>query len=354
MNRSLCGALALCSLTSASLASTGGAPLVLPRTPAPLHTGNAWTSARPDGHAPIGVMGDHRHAAGEWMVSYRFMRMEMDGSRDGSDRLTDQVVLAQGFSVTPTSMDMDMHMVGLMYAPTDQVTLMAMIPFLGSTMDHLTGMGGEFTTQSDGLGDIRLGGLIRLAEGEGTSLHLNANLSVPTGSLTERDDTPAGVSRLPFPMQIGSGTFDLQPGLTFLAQEDDWSWGAQGLHTLRLEDENDEGYRLGSRTDATAWASRKLSDRWSVSLRLAGARWGDIQGDDDTPPPPSFIPTADPKRRSGKRIDAGLGLNLLLSGGHRVALEALMPVYQDLDGPQLETDLTVVLGYQFAWGGSAH
>jgi hypothetical protein len=30
---------------------------------------------RPDGHAPLGVMGDHRHASGEWMLSYRFARM---------------------------------------------------------------------------------------------------------------------------------------------------------------------------------------------------------------------------------------------------------------------------------------
>ena len=44
-----------------------------------------WTSSRPDGHAPIGVMGDHRHEAGEIMFSYRFMYMNMDGSRDGAD-----------------------------------------------------------------------------------------------------------------------------------------------------------------------------------------------------------------------------------------------------------------------------
>ncbi|NBD18196.1 MAG: hypothetical protein GVY04_19270 [Cyanobacteria bacterium] len=32
-----------------------------------------WTSGRPDGHAPIGVMGDHVHGQGEWMLSYRYM-----------------------------------------------------------------------------------------------------------------------------------------------------------------------------------------------------------------------------------------------------------------------------------------
>ena len=39
-----------------------------------------WTAARPDGHAPISVMGDHMHAMGEWMVSYRYMTMDMEGT----------------------------------------------------------------------------------------------------------------------------------------------------------------------------------------------------------------------------------------------------------------------------------
>ena len=46
-----------------------------------------WTSARPDGHAPISVMGDHMHAKGEWMLSYRYMSMEMEGLLKGSDSL---------------------------------------------------------------------------------------------------------------------------------------------------------------------------------------------------------------------------------------------------------------------------
>ena len=43
-----------------------------------------WTAGRPDGHAPITVMADHMHAMGEWMLSYRFMTMDMEGLLDGS------------------------------------------------------------------------------------------------------------------------------------------------------------------------------------------------------------------------------------------------------------------------------
>ena len=47
-----------------------------------------WTAARPDGHAPISVMGDHMHAMGEWMVSYRYMTMDMEGLLHGSNEVS--------------------------------------------------------------------------------------------------------------------------------------------------------------------------------------------------------------------------------------------------------------------------
>ena len=53
-----------------------------------------WTSSRPDGHAPIGVMGDHTHGGQEAMFSYRFMQMNMAGSRVGSESVEDANIVA--------------------------------------------------------------------------------------------------------------------------------------------------------------------------------------------------------------------------------------------------------------------
>jgi len=39
--------------------------------------GDTPKQARPDSHAPIGVMGDHGHKTGEMMFSYRVMTMNM-------------------------------------------------------------------------------------------------------------------------------------------------------------------------------------------------------------------------------------------------------------------------------------
>jgi hypothetical protein len=71
-----------------------------------------WSASRADSHAPIGVMGDHRHEAGEVMLSYRFMYMNMEGSRDGSDAIDDSEIVSSsgyGFMVTPEKMTMSMH-----------------------------------------------------------------------------------------------------------------------------------------------------------------------------------------------------------------------------------------------------
>ena len=101
-----------------------------------------WTSSRPDGHAPIGVMADHTHEAGEFMLSYRYMRMYMQGSRDGTDAVASVDVL-DDFMVTPLEMPMNMHMAGLMFAPSDAVTLMGMVNFIDQSMDHATRTGGS-------------------------------------------------------------------------------------------------------------------------------------------------------------------------------------------------------------------
>lgn len=318
----------------------------------PVDEDHGHGAGRADGHAPIGVMGDHLHKAGEWMLSYRYMRMTMDGNRDGTDSLSAQDVLDQGYMVTPLDMTMEMHMFGAMFAPTDDVTLMAMVPFLRNEMDHLTGMGANFTTESEGLGDISVTALWRLFENDRDRAHLNLGLSLPTGSVDERDATPVNPSaKLPYPMQLGSGTTDLILGGTWTRTERAYSLGAQALATVRLG-ENDEDYTLGDLYQATVWGAYPVAESTSLSLRLAYVANGNIDGADPELNP-AMVPTADPDLRAGQRLDVGLGVNFLNGTGDlaglRAAAELLLPVYQDLDGPQLEVDSTLVLGLQYAF-----
>jgi len=313
----------------------------------------------PDDHAPISVMGDHNHKQGKWMSAYRYSGMKMEGNRSGTDNISTDEVL-DDFMVAPLKMNMDMHMFGLMYGATDKLTLMGMVPYVQKSMSLVNRMDVNFKTKTEGLSDIKLSGLYTVFESEtDASLHhgrqkllLNLGASLPTGSITERGDTPAGNNqKLPYPMQLGSGTVDPLIGLTYIHKYDDWSWGAQGNLILRIG-KNDQGYRLGNEFSATTWIARNLNHYSSLSFRLEGKSWGDINGEDDDLNP-MMVPTARTDLRGGERVDALIGLNLIAPqealAGHRLAAEFGLPVYQNLDGPQMETDYRFTLGWQWAF-----
>ena len=65
------------------------------------------------------------------------------------------------------------------------------------------------------------------------------------------------------------------------------------------------------------------------------------------------VTTAFNDNYGGERLDAILGVNLLGNTaalkGHRLALDVRLPLWQDLNGYQLETDYVVTLGWQKAW-----
>ena len=310
-------------------------------------------ATRADSHAPIGVMADHTHKAGEIMLSYRYMRMRMEGNRSGRRRQSPAEVRALGFPVAPTDMDMNMHMFGIMWVPLDRLTLMAMIPYVDASMDHVRLVSTpRFTTKSSGIGDIRLGGLVSFLDTKEHNAHIGIGISIPSGSTRHRDFIiPFGEVQLPYPMQIGSGSWSFLPSATYSGRLEDWAWGVQASGDIRLN-ENDLGYTLGDRANATVWLSRLLCTSLSASFRLNFDHWGNIDGADKTLTL-AAPPTSDPRRRGGSRLEAGFGANYAFGlgplNGMRLALEFLHPITQKLDGPQLETDWNVVAGLQYAF-----
>lgn len=312
------------------------------------HAANAHDANRPDAHAPIGVMADHLHKAGEWMTSYRYGRMAMEQNHVDTNNVSDASVL-NNFMVAPTDMDMQMHMFGVMYAPSNDITLMAMLPYIEKSMNHVTRMGGQFSTETDGIGDVKLGALIPVWNSDNQHLHFNAGISLPTGSIDEKDQTPMGYVRLPYAMQLGSGTLDLIPSLTYRYFEEDWSAGAQ-LHATAHMGRNDNDYRLGNEVGLSTWAAYRFNDVISTSIRLDGRQWGNIDGADSSLNV-NMVPTARPDLRGGKRIDGIVGVNLTLPelNHHRFAIEFGTPLYEKLDGPQLSTDWKLTAGWQKAF-----
>ncbi len=357
------------------LAGAVASTLIAFGNPTKAHEDGAHSVYRADGHAPIGVMGDHMHKKNEWMLSYRFMDMNMSGNRNGTSDLSPETIVTTipnrffgmlgqpaTLRVVPTKMDMNMHMVGFMYAPSDIVTLMAMGNYTDKDMTMTVFQGGAGTTvlgkshaSSKGFGDAKVSSHIRLLKENNHHVHLNAGVSLPTGSIRRegRMLMPNGMQmdmRLAYGMQLGSGTYDLLPGITYTGYSDKWGWGAQYLATLRMG-RNNEGYSLGNKNNATIWGSYSFVPHLSVSARLAAEHESKIDGIDSQIMGPSQA--ADPDHYGGKRISAGLGLNYVvpngMAKGHRFSAEIVAPVYQNLNGPQLKRDRKIIIGWSKAF-----
>ncbi len=308
-----------------------------------------WTAARPDGHAPISVMGDHMHQMGEWMVSYRYMSMEMEGLLKGSDSVA-PTMMATGFmaNMLPSEMTMDMHMFGTMYAISNKWTLMGMLNYLDNEMSMPMGK-----MDSSGVGDVKIAGLYDLAQWDsGRRMHLNLGVSLPTGSIDEKD----AMSRLlGYGMQLGSGTYDFHPAITYLAQTDNYSYGAQLGGILRIG-ENDQDYTLGNKFGAALWGARKITDSLSASAKLDYSTQSEIDGSDTRLDARNMMMASPSFQTASQGRDMttfGLGLNYYFQNGglsgHRLAAEWETPIDQKVNGVQLELDSVWTLGWQYAW-----
>lgn len=345
-------------------------------------TANAYAhDVAADDHAPIGVMADHVHKKGEVMLSLRYMHMDMDGNQIGTDSVTPEEIVSNtpnrffglpgqppNLRIVPINMRTDMIMAGAMYAPSDAVTLMVMGSYVEKEMEHVTfqgGMGtsrlGNFTTQSKGIGDIKVAALFPLLGIPDTknasydSITAKAGISIPTGSTSETDQilAPNGATpivRLPYPMQIGSGSFDLEPAMTYKGQRGKMGFGAQVAAKIRLE-RNSNDYSFGDVYEGGAWLSYRAAPWISLSGRMRYRSTGQIRGIDAQIIGP--VQTADPDFQGGERLDLLGGVNLVSTHGslvgHRLALELGVPVYQDLNGPQLRGRWNLNIGWQKAF-----
>lgn len=311
-----------------------------------------WTSSRPDGHAPMSVMGDHTHHKGELMFSYRSMLMSMKGTISNSSRVNNETIY-ETYMVSPQDMQMEMHMIGAMFAPSEKLTLAVMANYRLNTMDLKTKMGVDFTTESGGFGDVSLMGLFQVFNRNRQSLHANIGLSIPVGDINQRDATPVtSDTPLAYSMQLGSGTFDPFLGATYLSQWDQFSLGVQSTYRFRLGT-NSQNYSLGNRFDFVGWGALKATDYLSVSTSVSYFNLGEINGK-DSDLNPLMMPLFNKVNSGRSQWDLGIGANVLFLNealkNLRIAAEVKVPIAQDVSGIQMRNKWLVTLGIQYALG----
>ncbi|WP_235952297.1 transporter [Crateriforma spongiae] len=321
--------------------------------------GHGDLRSRADKHAPAGLMGDHVHEPGEWMVEYRYMNMYMDGNRAGTRRLSDAESIAFGATsdpvtnrgASPSSMTHEMHMLHVMRGMTDDITLYTMIMLPSITMDHIrgpmnpAGAGSYFTTHNSGFGDTTIGALLRLYSDADDDLILNLGGSLPTADIFRTTREPTGgmmEQPLPYPMRLGSGTFNARPGITWKRYFDHGSFGTQFQTDLPIG-RNYRDYSVGDEFRLNTWYSHVLTDHFSTSLRIENL-WRTNYGGADPMSPDALISTNVESFRGGYTLNLGVGAAALLNG-HLLNVEIVPMLHQDLDGIQLETDWAIVASW---------
>ncbi len=302
---------------------------------------------RPDAHAPIGVMRDHIHKKGEYMLSYRYDLMNMKGMRDGTNNLSNAEVL-NNYMMSPTKMNMKMHMVGAMYGVTDELTLMAMGSYMTNDMKMVDMDGNKTKSDVSGFGDTSLTAMYGFFKDSNSHAQFNLGVSVPTGSIKKSESG----SRVGYPMQLGSGSYEVLPGLSYTAFKNSYSYGSQ-LNGQFRTNYNNSGYKLGDSYNLTAWTAKKLNEAFSVSSRLNYTVTQKTKGaysELNTMDALMMSPTNNALYSGGRKLDFLLGVNFIVPSGalkgHRLALEGGVPLYQKLNNAQMKNNYNITLGWQ--------
>jgi Protein of unknown function (DUF3570) len=338
--------------------------------------------------APAGVMSSHMLAnAGDWMIGYRFQWNDQSGALlNGTRTVGDKEYMAKGCPdgtcvLAPESMSMSMHMLDLMYAPTDWLTLMLMPQWMDMDMnmrklDGFPPLDDEVPSghidhhsqnghASGGFGDLGMYALFKLFDDNTHHLHITPGFTAPIADvdlqLPRNHQTDGGF--LHYCMMLGSGTWDFAPNLTYTGQMENWSWGAQLNGVLRMGKRNSSGYKLGDIFQATAWGGYNITPWLTATLRGVYTTQGSIRGQyfgseggqyitgrnaDGTPIYSSILKYGSmdyPDNYGGSFGDLGFGLSGMVPSGDwagvHFGVEWLQPVYNDMNGYQQNRDGTL-------------
>ncbi len=238
------------------------------------------------GHAPIGVMADHMHKKGESMISLRASYMKMKGNSLNGNPISDGEILVidnphsnspAKLSVVPIEMSMKMLMLGGMYAPTDDITLMFMTMFMDKSMNLNTFHAmmrnniGSFNSSSSDLSDLSFSALVNINEQDKSRWHAEIGLKFSVGDKNEKGKvlTPMNTNMemlLPYGMQSGDDSIALIVGFTNLfTLSDAHTFGNQIRFFRNISSEE---WHYGDKTYFDSWYQYSVSRNFSISSRL--------------------------------------------------------------------------------------
>ncbi len=320
--------------------------------PAAAQDAHVWTDMRPDAVAPAGISAARMLHPGAFEVRYDYQNSRFEGlilgTADFSILDALDVYAQSPFERTDVS-----HGITVGWGVSNTVTLQASTAWLDRTRGITDDEFFNFS-ESAGITDVNLDGLVELFSENGIRVHANLGVGIPTGSIDEIGAGLMGDSIvLPWEMQLGSGSVSVRPGITAQMQNAKASVGGQILSTVYVND-NDREYRYGNELDASGWAGYVLNHVFSVNAGVRYSRWGDVKGSDITLDRLDD-PGQDPIFSAGTRVDMPVGFNIMMPEGllakTLISAEFVFPIHQDYDQPRLKGDTGFRLNIRRVFGG---
>lgn len=327
------------------------------------------------GNMPLNIPGGGIPEPKEFRFKLSQMYMQMGPLREGTEDLDNADLLGMPngttFAAVPSEMRMFMTMGSAAYSFTDDFAGMMMLGYIRNEMPmefnaQLQGMTGErgFTMFSDGVSDITLLGKYRLFSDDSLApthqLSTVFGLTLPTGSIEQEfsnNPVPGQNGTIqPFKMQTGSGTVDPIFGLTYQASSDPFWYGANLLYKGHWYD-NSQGYHAGQEFRYDLYLMRQVHQKVVLQAQFNGKYEGKYSDEPErgridgeghaggNPNNPFLSPLFDPDNYGGHKLGVSLGVQFQPFPMHIVELNGILPIYQDLNGPQLRDDWGIQFTY---------
>ena len=317
---------------------------------------NLWDYSRPDSHAPINITGDHFHDKGGLMISYRYIFKNMSGNLNGNSEVKIEDIF-NSYNLISESNRVESHKVGFMYGMSTKINLMASIGFTVKTMNLLSKKNQSFKPKSSGINDINITALYNLVDKSRNKTHLNIGISFPIGSINFNDEySSSSITKLPYNMQIGSGTWNTNLGFTTFFQYEKFSFGLQPSYKVHIG-KNSNDYSFGNILDVNYWAAVKISNWISLSLNLQNKFSNKIRGNDPELTS-NIVPESNAYNYGFYVFNSSIGTNILPPYGKlkniRIGIEYFLPLLQNYNGIQMGVDNNFVIGLQFSPGSNKH
>ena len=254
-------------------------------------------------------------------------------------------------------MSMKMLMLGGMYAPTDEVTLMFMTMFMDKSMNLNTYHAmmrnniGSFNSSSSDLSDLSFSALVNINEQDKSRWHAEIGLKFSVGDKNEKGKvlTPMNTNMemvLPYGMQSGDASVALVVGFTNLyTLSDEHAFGNQIRFFRNISSKE---WHYGDKTYFDSWYQYSVNRNFSFSSRLRLNHQQEISGFDSNIKAP--VQTSITSNYGGFTAEVGLGFNFLTQifpgSEDRLALEIINPIINEKNGLQMKDKTQIVFGFQ--------